>query len=116
MTAKKRAIVSYDKLSIEQKKGILKEFPDGYVNHMTQIKTPNGDMLDALIWETEETIYLVKFPKVVKAVIADDDEEDELDDIDDVADTVKDDDLDEDDDDDVEDYDKPEEEADEDED
>lgn len=85
---KKRAIISYDKLDIEQKKEILKEFPDGYMNHLTQIKTPNGDILDALIWDTEETIYLVKFPKVSKAIVVDDDDDDdedeeEMDEIDD---------------------------------
>ena len=103
---KKRAIVSYDKLSVEQKKGILREFPDGYINHLTQIKTPTGELLDALIWETDETIYLVKFNKVMKAISTDDDDDD--DEIEDEAD-VKDDDLEDDADDDVEDeYDKPE--------
>ena len=54
--AKKRSIVSYDKLTIEQKKDILKSFPDGYGSSMTTIQTPAGETLDALIWETEETI------------------------------------------------------------
>lgn len=97
---KKRAIISYDKLSIEQKKGILKEYPDGYVNHLTQIKTPFGEVLEALIWETEETIYLVKFPKVQRSVVSDDDDDDDdMDDINDDVD-VNDDDVDSDDDDD----------------
>jgi hypothetical protein len=81
--SKKRAIISYDKLDIEQKKDILKEYPDGYMNHLTQIKTPTGEILDALIWETEETIYLVKFPKVTKAIVVDDDDDDDMDEIDD---------------------------------
>jgi hypothetical protein len=95
---KKRAIISYDKLSIEQKKGILKEYPDGYVNHLTQIKTPLGEVLEALIWETEETIYLVKFPKVQRALVSDDDDDDDMDD--DISDDVdvNDDDMDSDDD------------------
>lgn len=94
---KKRAIISYDKLSIEQKKGILKEYPDGYVNHLTQIKTPLGEVLEALIWETEETIYLVKFPKVQRALVSDDDDDDDMDD--DISDDVdvNDDDMDSDD-------------------
>lgn len=83
---KKRAIISYEKLDIEQKKGILKEYPDGYMNHLTQIKTPMGEVLDALIWETEETIYLVKFPKVQKTIIADDDDDDDDDDMDEIDD------------------------------
>ena len=95
---KRRAIVSYDKLSIEQKKGILREFPDGYINHLTPIKTPTGEVHDALIWETDEVIYLVKFPKVTRAISTDDDDDDDMDDIDPVDD-IKDDDLDDDDDD-----------------
>ncbi len=83
---KKRAIVSYDKLSIDQKKGILRDFPDGYVNHLSEIKTPTGDIMEALVWETEDTIYLVKFPKVSKAINVDDDDDDDFDDIDDAAD------------------------------
>lgn len=79
---KKRAIVSYDKLSIEQKKKILIDFPDGYLSHMTTIKTPSGETLDALYWETDEIIYLVKMIKPqVKSKSVDDDEEDAEDDL-----------------------------------
>ncbi len=83
---KKRAIVSYENLSIEQKKGILRDFPGGYMEHLSQIKTPTGDLLNALIWETDEIIYLVKFPKM-KAISADDDDDD--DDFDDIESDVK---------------------------
>ena len=54
--SKRRAIISYDKLSIEQKKQILRDFPDGYINHLTTIKTPTGEVLDALVWETDDVI------------------------------------------------------------
>ena len=74
---KKRAIISYDKLSIDQKKQLLVAFPDGFSSGMTQIKTPTGETLDALLWETEEIIYLVKIPKpTAKAKSVDDDEDD----------------------------------------
>jgi hypothetical protein len=104
--SKRRAIISYDKLTIDQKKQILKDFPDGYINHLTTIKTPTGEMLDALMWETEEVIYLVKINKIVpKAAVVDDEdddfEEDEFEKVD-----VKDDEMDSDDDE-EEDYDKP---------
>jgi DNA-directed RNA polymerase subunit delta len=104
--SKRRAIISYDKLTIDQKKQILKDFPDGYINHLTTIKTPTGEMLDALMWETEEVIYLVKINKIVPkaAVVEDEDddfEEDEFEKVD-----VKDDEMDSDDDE-EEDYDKP---------
>lgn len=113
--SKKRAIISYDKLTIDQKKQILKDFPDGYVNHLTTIKTPTGEMLDALIWETDEAIYLVKINKVTpKAPAVDDDEDDFEDDFDKVD--VKDEDEDSDSDDDDDDYgDKPDDDGDDDE-
>jgi hypothetical protein len=107
--SKKRAIISYDKLTIEQKKQILKDFPDGYINHLTTIKTPTGDILDAFVWETDEVIYLVKInkiaPKRATAVVEDEEddfEEEEFDKVDD----LKEDDLDADDEED-DDYDKP---------
>ena len=77
--SKRRAIISYDKLTLEQKKQILRDFPDGYINHLTSIKTPTGEVLDALVWETDEVIYLVKIKKVqpkVKPEVADDFEDD----------------------------------------
>lgn len=78
---KKRAIVNYDKLSIEQKKQLLLAFPDGFSSGMTQIKTPTGETLDALFWETDEIIYLVKIPKMsFKTKSVDDDDDDDFDD------------------------------------
>jgi hypothetical protein len=108
---KRRAIISYDKLTIDQKKQILKDFPDGYINHLTSIKTPTGELLDALIWETDEVIYLVKINKIVtKPAIVDEEEEDFEDDFDKVD--VKDEDLDEGDEEEDE-YDQPDEDEDE---
>ncbi|MBI2258907.1 MAG: hypothetical protein HYU67_08415 [Flavobacteriia bacterium] len=84
---KKRSIISYDKLDIEQKKELLKAFPDGFSSGMTQIKTPTGETLDALLWETEEIIYLVKLNKPqVKAKSVDDEDEDTDDDLDKIED------------------------------
>jgi DNA-directed RNA polymerase subunit delta len=108
--SKKRAIISYDKLTIEQKKQILKDFPDGYINHLTTIKTPTGDILDAFVWETEEVIYLVKINKIIpKAAVVDDEDDDFEDDLDKVDD-IKDDELDDDADDEDDDFDAPDEE------
>jgi len=107
--SKKRAIISYEKLSIDQKKQILKDFPDGYINHLTTIKTPTGEMLDAFVWETDEVIYLVKINKIIpKAAVVDEEEDDFEDDLDKVDD-IKDDELDDDTDDADDDYDKPDE-------
>jgi len=115
--SKRRSIISYDKLTIEQKKQILRDFPDGYINHLTTIKTPTGEVLDALIWDTEEVIYLVKINKIMPKMkpVVDDDEDDFEDDFDKVP-GIKDDDIDEDTDesDEDDDYDKPDVDADED--
>jgi hypothetical protein len=112
--SKRRSIISYDKLSIEQKKQILRDFPDGYINHLTTIKTPTGEMLDALIWETDEIIYLVKINKVAPkpAVAEDDDFSEDLDKID----GMKDDEADSDEEEEEDSYDQPDEEGEDDED
>jgi hypothetical protein len=110
MSTKRRAIISYSKLTIEQKKQILRDFPDGYINHLTTIKIPTGEVLDALIWETDEVIYLVKINKISPKVVAasDDDDDDDFEDDLDKVDDIKDDDMDtETDTDEEEDYDKP---------
>lgn len=97
---KKRAIVSYEKLTIDQKKKLELAFPDGFGGAMTQIKTPTGETLDAVMWETEEIIYLVKIVKPQsKSVSLDDDEDDILDDLDVKIEDEDEDDEDEDDDD-----------------
>jgi hypothetical protein len=85
--SKRRSIISYDKLSIDQKKQILRDYPDGYINHLTSIKTPTGETLDALIWETDEVIYLVKVSKVVpKSKPVSDDDDDDFDEVADIKD------------------------------
>lgn len=75
--SKKRSIISYEKLNIEQKKELLLAFPDGFAGSMSKMNNPiTGESMDALIWETEEAIYLVKIPKPkFKPVSEDDDEE-----------------------------------------
>ena len=115
--SKRRSIISYDKLTIEQKKQILKDYPDGYINHLTTIKTPTGEILDALMWETDEVIYLVKINKTVPKTkpVVEEDEEDFEEDFDKVP-GIKDDDMDEEEDEEEDEYDQPEEDADDDED
>lgn len=113
---KKRAIVSYEKLNIDQKKQLLIAFPDGFSSGMTQIKTPTGETLDALLWETEEIIYLVKIPKpTMKAKSVDDEDEDFEEDLPKIDD-VKGDEEDDFDDEEEDDYDKADVDADDDED
>ena len=116
--SKKRAIVTYEKLSEEMRDRLEEAFPEGFGGAMTQITTPTGELMDAVIWETDEMIYLVKLNKVKQKAVAIPDEDEEEDDFDDIPeDDVKGDDEDVADDDEDEDYDvadeEPEEEEDE---
>lgn len=79
MTAKRRSIISYDKLTVEQKKKLEHDFPEGFRGNLTSIKTPTGEVLDALMWETEEIIYLVKINKASFHSSLDDEEDDFVD-------------------------------------
>jgi len=79
---KKRSIVSYDKLTIGQKKELELDFPDGFLGNLTTIKTLKDEAIDALIWEKEEAIYLVKVNKASLIVAVNDHADEEFMDID----------------------------------
>ena len=116
--SKKRAIVTYEKLSEEMRDRLEEAFPEGFGGAMTQVSTPTGELMDAVLWETDEMIYLVKLNKVKqKNVVIPEDEEEDEEDVDDIPeDDVKDEDDSSDDDDDDDDYDVADEESEEDED
>lgn len=112
--SKKKSIISYDKLNIDQKKQLLIAFPEGFSGNTTKMTNPiTGEVFDSLLWETDEIIYLVKLPKVtVKSPSVDDDDDDFEDDFDAVDAKGDDDDVSDDDDDDDSYGDSPDEEAD----
>ena len=112
--SKKKSIISYEKLTIEQKKELLIAFPDGFAGAMTKMTNPiTGDIFDSLLWETEEAIYLVKLPKVAIKVPSVDDDEDDFDDDFEAVDSKEDDDESTDDDDDRDSFDDKADDADE---
>jgi len=81
---KRRSIISYEKLSAEQKKQLEIDFPDGFLGSLMTMKTPLGDMFEGLLWETEEIIYLVRINKAAfVSALKDDDDDDDGDDLDD---------------------------------
>ena len=83
--SKKRAIVTYEKLSEEMRDRLEEAFPEGFGGAMTQVSTPTGELMDAVLWETDEMIYLVKLNKVKqKNVVLPVDEEEEEEDFDDI--------------------------------
>ncbi len=106
--SKKKSIISYEKLTIDQKKQLLIAFPDGFEGNTSKMTNPiTGDVFESLFWETEEIIYLVKLPKLrVKAPSVEEDEDDDFeDDIDAVDSKDEDDSMD---DEEEDEYDKPE--------
>lgn len=115
--SKKKSIISYEKMTIDQKKQLLMAFPDGFAGSMTKMTNPiTGEVFDSLLWETEEIIYLVKLPKITaKSPSVDDDEEDFEDDFDAVDAKGDDDDM-SDDEEEEDSYDKPDDDGEDDED
>ena len=83
MDTKKRTLISYEKLTPEQRKALNRSFPDGYTSKMTELKMPSGEEFRTLVWETDEMVYLVKFHKT-KALTIDDDDDDDDDDLDEI--------------------------------
>jgi len=77
--SKKKSIISYEKLTIDQKKALLLAFPEGFAGETTKMTNPiTGEIFDSLLWETEEIVYLVKLPKLkLKSPSVDDDDDDE---------------------------------------
>ncbi len=77
--SKKKTIISYEKLTIDQKKALLLAFPEGFAGQTTKMTNPiSGEVFDSLLWETEEVIYLVKLPKLkLKSPTVDDDDDDD---------------------------------------
>lgn len=77
--SKKKSIISYDKLTIDQKKQLLMVYPDDFSGNTSKMTNPiTGEVFDSLLWETDEMIYLVKLPKLtLKSPSVDDDEDDE---------------------------------------
>lgn len=76
--SKKKSIISYDKLNIDQKKQLLIAFPEGFSGSTTKMTNPiTGEIFDSLLWETDEIVYLIKLPKSkLKSPSVEDDEED----------------------------------------
>lgn len=77
---KRRSIISFEKLTSEQKKKLDQDFPDGFLGSLTTMKTPLGEMFDGLLWETDEIIYLVRINKAAFTTAMSDDDDDDFDD------------------------------------
>lgn len=58
--SKKRAILSYRKISNEIKLEIDKQYPFGVENHLVEMTDHKGEKHKAIMVEMEEFIYLIK--------------------------------------------------------
>ena len=57
---KKRLVVSFRNLSPEMQEEVKKKYPMGFADHMIRIDKGPGDFFYAVVFETEDTSYLVK--------------------------------------------------------
>ena len=76
-THKNNRIISFDKLTDELKEQFAEEYPqpDGYEPYLKKIVKPDGSPLFVVPFETDDTVYMVKFEVKIDSHLA----EDELD-------------------------------------
>lgn len=98
-TTKKRVVISYENLSPQLIDALKERYPLGFTDNMIRVDKPNGDFFYGVVFETEDTNYLVKISvkiddkakeEIEKDLFAD--EEADTDDIkgaDDIADAVE---------------------------
>ena len=58
---KKNLIVSYKNLTDDLKELFKEAYPDGYNNYLQKFVKPNGEAIFVVPFETEDTVYMVKF-------------------------------------------------------
>lgn len=57
---KKRLVVSFHNLSPEMQEEVKKKYPTGFADHMIRIDKGAGEFFYAVVFETDDTNYLVK--------------------------------------------------------
>ena len=73
-TNKKRVVVKLQNMPEELQEEVRKQYPYGFTDHMMRIDKGPGDFLFAVVFETEDTNYLVKLDVNVDGQIEDDDD------------------------------------------
>lgn len=69
-----RRIVSYEKLTAEQRALFDKEFPDNIEDFAQRFPKPNGDFFYAIPFKTEDAYFLVKVEVKIDSPSDDEDE------------------------------------------
>lgn len=84
---KKNLIVSYKNLTDDLKELFKETYPDGYNDYLQKFIKPNGEAIFVVPFETDDTVYMVKFEVKIdtlgedldKALFDDDDDSDKED-------------------------------------
>ena len=78
--AKKRVIISYHNLPVELQEELKEKYPHGFTEDMIRIDKGPGDFFYGVVFETEDTNYLVKIDVKVDGNLEDDDDKEYYDD------------------------------------
>lgn len=75
-TIKKRVAVRLQNMPEEFQEAVKKKYPYGFTDHMIRIDKGPGDFFYAVMFDTEDTTYLVKIDVNVDGRIEEDEEKD----------------------------------------
>jgi hypothetical protein len=93
---KKRVVVSFHNLPEELQEAVKKKYPTGFTDSMIRIDKGPGDFFYAVVYETDDTSYLVKIDVNIDDKIEEEEDKeyynDEIKGADEIADTADDDD------------------------
>lgn len=75
-TNKKRVVVKLQNMPEELQEAVRKQYPMGFTDDMIRIDKGPNDFFYAVVFETEDTSYLVKIDVNIDGQIEDDDDKD----------------------------------------
>ncbi len=95
ITPKRRIAVNFNNLSEDMQDAIRKEYPTGFTEKMMRIEKADGTFFYAVVYETDDTSYLVKIDVTIDGQAEDDEDknysdDDNIDGADEIADTEED--------------------------
>lgn len=72
---KPRILKSFEKLDKEIREQIKLAYPDGFVNNLITFSKPDGSLVSALPFETDDVYYMVKMTESEATTIVDNDDD-----------------------------------------
>lgn len=75
-TTKKRVVIKFMNLPEKLQEAVRKQYPQGFTDHMLRIEKSPGDFFYAVVFETEDTNYLVKIDVNIDGKIEDEEDKD----------------------------------------